>query len=80
VLRWEPFASQTRGRRIRTVLRFAHTGEVAGAGGQLVAGLASLGAALLVWTGLALALRRLRGWLARRDRAAVEPDEAAEAA
>ena len=79
VLRWEPFASQTRGRQIRAVLRFAHTGEVAGAVGQLVAGLASLGAVVLVYTGLALALRRFRAWRARQG-APVEVEEEAEAA
>ena len=63
--RWEPFASQTPGRRVRSVLRFAHTGEVLGVVGQTIAGLVSLGAALLAWTGLALSLRRYRSWRAR---------------
>jgi hypothetical protein len=40
-------------------MRFLHTGEALGAGGQVAAGIASLGAAALVRTGLALALRRL---------------------
>lgn len=66
VVRWEPFSSYTPGRRLRSLLRFAHTGEVAGAVGQAVAGLASAAGALLVWTGLALAWRRFRTWLARR--------------
>lgn len=39
--------------------RFLHTGEVYGVAGQTIAGLASLGAAVLAWTGLALAWRRL---------------------
>jgi uncharacterized iron-regulated membrane protein len=71
VVRWEPFESQTPGRRLRSYLRFAHTGEVWGVAGQTVAGLASLGGAVLVCTGLALAWRRLRAWAARRapDRA-----------
>lgn len=59
-LRWEPFQAGSPGRRLRLVLRFAHTGEVLGIAGQTLAGLASLGAAVLVWTGLSLALRRLR--------------------
>jgi uncharacterized iron-regulated membrane protein len=66
--RWEPFSSYSRGRRLRTILRFSHTGEVAGVVGQTVAGLVSLGGAFLVWTGLALAYRRLRGWLATRSK------------
>jgi uncharacterized iron-regulated membrane protein len=67
VMRWEPFSSYTTGRRLRTFLRFAHTGEVAGLVGQTVAGLASLGGAFLVWTGISLALRRLFAWRKRRS-------------
>jgi hypothetical protein len=66
VVRWEPFETQSRGRRLRSLLRFAHTGEVAGVAGQTLAGIVSGGGAFLVWTGMALAFRRLRGWLARR--------------
>jgi uncharacterized iron-regulated membrane protein len=67
VTRWEPFSSYTTGRKLRTFLRFAHTGEVAGLVGQTVAGLASLGGAFLVWTGISLALRRLLAWRKRRS-------------
>lgn len=70
VTRWEPFASNSRGRQLRSLLRFAHTGEVAGVAGQTLAGLVSGGGAFLVLTGLALAFRRLRGWLARRSQRA----------
>jgi uncharacterized iron-regulated membrane protein len=66
VLRWEPFSSYSTGRKLRSFLRFAHTGEVAGVVGQTIAGLASLGGVFLVWTGISLALRRLRAWLGRR--------------
>ncbi len=66
VVRWEPFSSYTTGRRLRSYLRFAHTGEVAGIVGQTIAALVSLGGAVLVFTGLLLAARRLRAWLARR--------------
>jgi len=62
VMRWEPFSSLTRGRQIRSVLRFAHTGEVAGIPGRTIALLATTGGTMLVWTGLALAWRRLRAW------------------
>jgi uncharacterized iron-regulated membrane protein len=68
VVQWEPFSSYTAGRKLRTFLRFAHTGEVAGIIGQTIAGLASLGGAVLVYTGLALAWRRFRAWVARRSR------------
>jgi uncharacterized iron-regulated membrane protein len=72
VTRWEPFSSSTPGRRLRTILRFAHTGEVAGFVGQTIAGLASLGGVFLFYTGIALALRRLREWLKRRAGAPVQ--------
>ncbi|HST58609.1 MAG TPA: PepSY-associated TM helix domain-containing protein [Longimicrobium sp.] len=67
-VKWEPFAAGTTGRKMRSVLRFAHTGEVLGLPGQTLAGLVSLGAAVLVWTGLALSLRRLAAWRNRRNR------------
>ena len=51
----------SRGFRIRRWLRFAHTGEVYGVLGQSIAGLVSLGAAVLVWTGLAMSWRRFFG-------------------
>src|SRR5215207_304933 len=66
VVRWEPFSSYTRGRQLRSILRFAHTGEVLGIPGQTIAGLVSTGGAFLVITGLALAFRRLRSWLGSR--------------
>jgi uncharacterized iron-regulated membrane protein len=73
--KWEGFEAGTAGRKLRTLLRFAHTGEVAGVPGQLVAGLASLGAVVLGYTGFALSLRRFAAWRARRAR----PVEAAAA-
>ena len=57
---------ESRGLRIIYWLRFAHTGEVYGIAGQTIAGLASAGSAVLVWTGLALAWRRWRSWRRRR--------------
>ena len=68
VARWEPFSSYTRGRQLRSILRFAHTGEVAGIVGQTIAGLVSMGGAVLVITGLALAFRRSYAWISRRAR------------
>ncbi len=65
VERWEPYSSQSAGRRARTWLRFAHTGEVYGLTGQTVAGVVTAGGAVLVWTGIALALRRFISWRKR---------------
>jgi uncharacterized iron-regulated membrane protein len=72
---WETFEALSPGRRARSWLRFAHTGEYYGLTGQTVAGLVSAGGAVLVYTGLALAWRRFMAWLRRlaevRDRALV---------
>ncbi len=54
----ETFASYNLGKKLRTWARWVHTDEAGGAGGQLVAGLVSVGGAFLVWTGFALAWRR----------------------
>ncbi|WP_417485032.1 PepSY-associated TM helix domain-containing protein [Maricaulis salignorans] len=61
--------TQTPARRARIYLRFLHTGEVYGWWGQTLAGLGSLAALFLAWTGLALAWRRLvlPAWRRRRQ-------------
>jgi uncharacterized iron-regulated membrane protein len=74
VVRGEKFTDQEPARQTRSWMRFVHTGEYYGLTGQTIAGIASLGGALLVWTGLALAYRRFRAWLAR-DRRAPAPAE-----
>jgi uncharacterized iron-regulated membrane protein len=66
VVKWEPYATQSAGRRARAWMRWAHTGEAFGLVGQTAAGLASAGAVVLAWTGLALAWRRLHVWRAAR--------------
>lgn len=59
VTEWRTFADITPGSQARRIVRFLHTGEALGFIGQTLAGLASLAACFLVWTGLALAWRRL---------------------
>jgi uncharacterized iron-regulated membrane protein len=59
LVRWEPFSSNNAGRRLRAWFRFLHTGEAGGIAGQTVAGIVTAGAAMLVWTGIFLAFRRL---------------------
>jgi len=73
IVRSETFADLTLGRRIRNIMRFAHTGEVLGVAGQTVAGIASAGAVMLAWTGFALTWRRFRSWVDRRSRRAERP-------
>ncbi|MEZ5491151.1 MAG: PepSY-associated TM helix domain-containing protein [Gammaproteobacteria bacterium] len=65
VVAWQPFTSQSPGRQARSWVRFLHTGEALGLPGQTVAGLVSFFAVLMVWTGLALSLRRFLRFLRR---------------
>ena len=60
IVKWEPYAAASTGRKLRVWVRGLHTGEALGLVGQTVAGLASLGGCFLVWTGLAMAWRRFR--------------------
>jgi uncharacterized iron-regulated membrane protein len=71
---WSTLENRTPGARARAIVRFLHTGEVLGPAGQTIAGMASLAACLLVWTGLALAWRRLvRPILLRRTSSRKSP-------
>ena len=76
----ETFESLSAGRRARSWLRFAHTGEFYGLAGQTIAGIVSAGGAVLVYTGIALACRRLVSWIRRRRAAADSGEEPARAA
>jgi uncharacterized iron-regulated membrane protein len=73
VVSYEAFENQSLGRRLRSISRFAHTGEVLGIPGQTIAGLATAGSVVLVWTGLTLAWRRWRAWVKRRASERAEP-------
>ena len=73
----ESFKNLSAGRRLRSWLRFAHTGEIYGLTGQTIAGVASAGGAVLVYTGIALALRRLAAWISRRREFSAERPKAA---
>jgi uncharacterized iron-regulated membrane protein len=79
IVKTESFDDLGPGRRLRSWLRFAHTGEIYGLPGQTIAGLVSAGGAVLVYTGIALALRRFVAWVRRRSAAdrVVKPREAA---
>jgi uncharacterized iron-regulated membrane protein len=73
---WAPFSSQTTGQKARSWVRFLHTGEALGLTGQTVAGLVSFTSILMVWTGLALAWRRLVQPLFRRRAVTTRPEAA----
>jgi uncharacterized iron-regulated membrane protein len=60
-IRWEPYDDTSRGQKARLFVRFSHTGEIGGIVAQTIAGIACIGGAFLVWTGLALACRRVLG-------------------
>jgi uncharacterized iron-regulated membrane protein len=70
IVRWEPFASNSRGRQWRLYARYIHTGEIFGLPGEAVAFLSCLGAIAMAWTGAALARRR---WLSGRKQAPLTP-------
>ena len=63
VVEHKTYAAQSSGQKARAWLRWIHTGEAGGVAGQIISALATAAAVVLVWTGLALALRRLRRWL-----------------
>ncbi|QDE90769.1 peptidase [Myxococcus xanthus] len=75
VAKQETYADYNSGRKLRTWLRFLHTGEALGLWGQLVAAIASLGGVFLVYTGFALSWRRFFP----RRRTNTEPREEAAA-
>lgn len=56
---YETLADRSPGRQARSWIRFLHTGEAFGFFGQTIAGVVSLTSLFMVWTGLALAWRRL---------------------
>jgi uncharacterized iron-regulated membrane protein len=76
VAAWAPFSSQTTGQKARSWIRFLHTGEALGIMGQTIAGLVSLTSVLMVWTGLALAWRRLVQPVLRRKPVTSSPEAA----
>jgi uncharacterized iron-regulated membrane protein len=68
VVKTSTFAEGSLGQRLRAFVRFGHTGEYAGWFGQAIAAIASLGACVLVYTGLSLAIRRWAAKLKRKRR------------
>lgn len=66
VAKWETYGEQNAGRQLRSWFRFTHTGETGGFVGQFIGFLACLGGAVLVYTGIALAVRRFWRWRGKR--------------
>ena len=67
VLHVARFEEQAVATRIRGWLRFLHTGEALGLVGQIVAAVASAGGVVLVYTGIALSVRRLIAYRRRKQ-------------
>ncbi len=67
IAKWEKYGEQNSGRQIRSWMRFMHTGESGGFVGKLVGFLACVGGAILVWTGIALTLKRFANWRGRKN-------------
>lgn len=61
------FEAMTPARKARVWMRWIHTGEAGGIGGQSIAALAAASSVVLVWTGFALSWRR---FMSRRKRVA----------
>ena len=64
---WESFADAGPSRRAQQFFRFVHTGEYWGPVGRALAATFSLAATVLAWTGLSMAVRRLRARGRRAD-------------
>ncbi len=58
VIKWEPFAQASLGKKLRTWVKPLHTGELGGVAGQTAALLSALAAIVLVWTGFSMAWQR----------------------
>lgn len=67
-VKWATFGDYSSGFKVRILARVVHTGEVGGVLVQAFAGIVCLAAAVLVYTGIALTLRRFAAWRRRRNR------------
>jgi len=65
VAKFESYGEQNAARQLRSWARFTHTGETGGFIGQLIGFIACIGGAVLVYTGIALSLRRFSAWRGR---------------
>jgi uncharacterized iron-regulated membrane protein len=75
-MKWETFGNYNLGFQLRLMARFLHTGEAGGPVAQAFAALISLGGAVMVYTGIALSLRRWLAWRRRRTRKVPEAETA----
>jgi uncharacterized iron-regulated membrane protein len=64
-VRWTPFLKQSRAQRWRSEVKYVHTGEIFGLGGQIVVFSTAMAALVQVVTGFGIAWKR---WRARQER------------
>lgn len=74
VIKWEPYVSQSRGKKFRSWIVPLHTGQAWGIPGQIFAFIGAFGATLLVWTGYSLAWRRFFGGKPKVSRTVRNPE------
>lgn len=67
VAKWDQYEKRNSAQQLRSWSRFTHTGESFGMVGQIIGFIACIGGAFLVYTGFALAIRRLSGWIRKRS-------------
>ncbi len=78
VAKWDQYENRNAAQQLRTWSRFTHTGESFGMLGQIIGFIACIGGAFLVYTGFALAFRRLVGWRRKCSKVAVSQRTATE--
>jgi uncharacterized iron-regulated membrane protein len=66
--RWQPYASENAGQKLRSWLKPIHTGEAGGLIGESLAVLAALGTIMLVWSGYSMAYSRLSSYSGSKKR------------
>lgn len=70
VVRQVEYADNPKAANARSWIRWLHTGEAGGLAGQTLAGIVSLAACFLVYTGWMLSWRRFQAWRTRNGRSA----------
>lgn len=67
VVEWKPYRGLNSAQKLRSWIRFTHTGESFGFIGQIIAFLGCVSGIFLVYTGISLSVRRFSRWINRRN-------------
>lgn len=68
VVKWSPYRESNSAQKLRSWIRFTHTGESFGLIGQIIAFLGCMSGIFLIYTGISLSVRRFSRWLNRRSK------------